>query len=229
MKRSMGSLAAATVMALAIGAVGAPAATAADATVMFVQGLPGSGVELCVNNQEFKSNMQYGGKFKKQFGAGSYKIAARTKASGVCKGKLIAKKTVNLSEDESVTIVPTQVKSGPAIRTFNNYEPFLGAVDDSGFLVSHAAKTGAFDAFIAGVIVPAVPSPTLSDIKQGKQRATTGDVGYYSTWLTKKGTTSTVLGPLNKETVLGKANHYVAVGTKSKNQKLVFFRLPLPN
>jgi hypothetical protein len=231
MKRITGSLAAGMAMALAMGAVGTPVAAAVDdATVVFVNGLPGTTVELCVKNVELKSNMQYGGKLKKKYGAGTYNVAFRQKAPGVCQGAKIVARKVTLDSNESVTLVASSKGSGPTIRFFNN-DPFTApgpAASYAAFIVSHAAMMGAIDAYIAQVITPAVPTPSLFNIKQGKQAVWFVDAGYFSTWLTKKGTTEALFGPTNKVSTDQKTSHYVAVGTTQKNFKLVYFTTPFP-
>lgn len=223
MKRRLGSIVAASTMALAITAVGAPVA-AADATIMFIQGIPNTAVELCVNGDELKSNWQYGGKFKKKYGPGNLKVQVRNKAAGVCKGSLIVKLNTNVSEDESLILVPARGGSGDVIRVFNNN----ALAGPTGIIVNHAAKMGALDAFLAQVIQVMDQSPTLFDIKQARQKGLDVGPGFYSVWLTKSGSETAKFGPLNKTVVDGKVNHYVAVGTKAANRKLVFFKLPVP-
>lgn len=230
MKRVTGVLATAITTALAVGAMGSPATAAPlDATVVFVQGFPGKTVELCVKNIEVKSNFQYGGKVKKKYGAGTYKVVFRQKAPGVCNGAKIAARKVTLSSGESVTLVGGPKGSGPTIRFFNN-DPLAAAPTAvfAAFMISHAAKLGALDAYIAQVFEPLAPTPTISDIKQGKQGVWFVPEGFFSTWLVKKGTSQPLFGPINKVSALQKVNHYVAVGSKQQNFKLVFFTTPFP-
>jgi hypothetical protein len=230
MKRRTGSLAAAMTLALAIGTIGTPAAAATDATIVFVNGLPGKNLELCVKGVELKSNMQYGGKLKKKYGAGTYNVAFRQKAAGVCNGAKIVARKVTLSSDESVTLVVGEKGTGPTIRFFNN-DPFEVPGPDitsSAFILSHAAMLGALDGHIAQVITLVATTPTFPDIKQGKQEVLFVEEGNYSTWMTKKGKTQVLFGPVIKPTAVNKVNHYVAIGTKQKNYKLVYFTTPLP-
>lgn len=231
MKRSLTSLAAATTLAVAISAVGAPAAAAPGATVVFVQGLPGKAIELCVNGTEVKSNMQYGGKLKTNFAEGKYKIKVRNKSAGVCSGSLITKVTVPLEEGDNITVVPSKDGSGPLIRVFNNdalFEPAgVPAVSEAALVVSNATKQGPLDAYVAQVIQ--VSAPTLGKIKQGRQKGIFADKGLFSMWLTKTGKSTPLFGPINKETATTKINHYVAVGTKAQNRKVVYFRTAYPD
>jgi hypothetical protein len=231
MRRITGSLAAAMTMALAMGAIGTPVAAAEDAMMVFVQGLPGKNVELCVKGVELKSNMQYGGKLKKKYGAGTYNVAFRQKAAGVCKGNKIVARSVTLTAGESVTLVAGMKGTGPTIRFFNN-NPFLPsstpAAIYAAFVVSHAAMIGALDGHIAQVITPTAAIPTFPNIKQGKQEFLYVEEGNFSIWLTKKGQSQILFGPVVKPSAMSKTNHYVAIGTTQQNFKLVFFQTPFP-
>ena len=110
MRRSRNLIMAAAVAALAISALGVPAAAAGSGKVMIVQGRPGPAVDICINGREVKSKLGYGKRAFKRLGAGFKKLRVYKKDPRRCRGRLLAKKGFAFPGGSDLTIVITQKK-----------------------------------------------------------------------------------------------------------------------
>lgn len=125
---------------LAASVAGAPASAAPNVDIAFVNGIPGKKVDICVNKKEVKSAVRYGGKALRKIGSGSKVISFRAKSPGKCKGKVLAKKTLLLSNGDDLTVVGTK-KSPKKVTVFDNI--LLGplpALVDTATAWRHAAN-----------------------------------------------------------------------------------------
>ena len=96
------------VAALAITALGAPAAAGSHKTKLtIVNGSPGKKIDVCVNGKEIKSGLRYGKVVFKTTRTSKAKVKFFKRDRRKCGGKLLAKKVVGLAD---ATVVFTRRK-----------------------------------------------------------------------------------------------------------------------
>ena len=231
MKRLRNLLIASATMALAIGAMGAPVSANSGATVAVVHGIPGVKVDVCVNGGVLQKDFKYGQRIvlDNALAAGDYRIRVKLAANArPCKGATVLKLNTTLAGSENLTIVAGFRGGKPGLRIYDHDAALGGpaktAVSDAAIIAAHGAKTGKVDIYVAGVVVPTAPTPTVAGLGRGKAVGLGVPVSQWSAWVSAPGKISPLIGPKNKATKSGKINHYVAVGTKPSNFRLVFFR-----
>ncbi len=138
-------LATSLVAALAIGALAAPGAAATKGKMALVNGAPGLKIDVCVGTNEIRSNLPYGGVYKKKL-IGVKKLRFRKASPGRCKGALLAAKSVRFPSGSDKTIVVT--RKLPKVLVFDNAN--LGiqpAEPDAALAVRHAADLSSNSVF----------------------------------------------------------------------------------
>lgn len=139
MRRFRTLLATSLVAALAIGTLAAPAAAATKGKMAVVNGMPGVKIDVCIGTNEIRSNLPYGGVYKKQL-IGVKKLRFRKASAGKCRGTLLAAKTVVFPSGSDKTIVAT--RKAPKVLVFGNsnlsIQPAIPA-PSAALAVRHAA------------------------------------------------------------------------------------------
>jgi hypothetical protein len=137
--------------ALALTAMAAPVGGAdTKGTLALVNGIPGTKVDVCINGNEIKSNLAYGGTvLKNVVGTGNKNLKFYERDPRTCRGHRVGRKTFVLDPGEDLTIVVT--KKAPRVVSFDNKLPlFLGEIPPAGtpyvnswFAWRHAAEVPA--------------------------------------------------------------------------------------
>lgn len=221
-------ISAALALLLTLAAAPVSALELAKADVYVVQGIPNLKVDVCIDGVEVRRGFRYGQKLKQMLDPGMHKIVLKPRQPGKCTGPTIAKVKQSVESHDDLTIVAAYVGGKRGFRIFDNAFSFVGtrpALIETTTVVQHAASFGAVDFFTAQVlVVPSVIRPTFAKIKRGQQQSAETRLGTFSSWFARPGTIKGIAGPVNKETLLGKTNHHVLVGTKLSNLRVVFFR-----
>ncbi len=221
------TLAAATA-ALAVSALGAPAAAAeGKGHLAIVNGIPGQKVDFCLNGKEIKSGVRYGGKKTLTINPGRKVLKIRKKAPGRCKGTQLGKRVVKLEAFGDFTFVATRKKTAKLpnkIVRFRNND--LGSLPQpsplSGlYVLRHAADIGkvVFHHNEGGDYPqPAVTQPFV----KGDQSIGSYFAGAHQFWATRGVDTGLVAAvfPLLAATPFSRYQ-FILVGTKVKNTRFV--------
>lgn len=122
------------VAALAITALGAPAAAAdTTGTLAIVNGHPGQRVDICIGKKEQRSGVPYGSYYRKDVIATGKRVVSFYKRNDrrTCGGTKLGAKTLDIQPGDDVTIVLT--KGSPKVVVFDNTSPsFLGEIPPRG-------------------------------------------------------------------------------------------------
>jgi hypothetical protein len=201
--------------ALALVAVAGPASAATPATVNVVHGIPGVAVDVCVGGSAVKSNFKYGQQFRAQLPAGSYTIKVRAHTATACKGTLLIKQAVTLTDGLNATAVANYKAGAPVLSIFVN--DITVPSGKATISVIHAAKAPTVDVWLNGGTAPAI-----SDLAR---RTAVGpvavDPGVYSWWVSAVDTWQPVIGPRAASLSADTAYQIIAVGTKASNYRFV--------
>lgn len=190
------------------------------ATVFFVHGLPGGGkVDICIGGVgEVTSGLAYAEKDKRKLAPDTYKVKVRKATKADCKGDVIAKGSVALSDFANATLVVRTVDGKASITRFNN-DAGPTAPGEIRLTAAHMMKGSAVDVWDNGSVL-------FTGIARGgtdEDLLTAG--GIYSLWGTKTGETAAIVGPrVIDSTSEGQAFTFVMVGTKVANNRLVIFK-----
>ena len=221
--------------ALAITALGAAPASAADTTgtIAFVNGHPGVSLDVCIGSKEQRSGLPYGAYFhKKVIGTGPKLVRFfKRNDARTCGGTLVAKKWVNIGQGWDKTLVVT--KRSPKLLVFdNNGSFFLGEIPPSGPLLGsawHAQRSAAdFDVDmqmkyydIAGDI-QIFPS-AVGTWTKGDERLNTANVSSGFIWSIQPFMPGTTTPIISKYKLYQPSRRYewILVGTKKGNAKMV--------
>jgi hypothetical protein len=216
----------ATIAALAIPILGGSALAAFPPHVAVVQGIPGKTVDVCIGNNEVKSNLRYGKWFERTVGVGNRTIRFRTAAAGSCAGQVIIQKTRTFALDDDVTIVVTS--KAPKVLVFDNGD--LGAIPATTaevfFAFRHAADVGPLTFKMGGL--DQILTPAADPIWEKGDEATglNYDEGLVSVAVTR---------PDSDEPLASVASHYglpesvalrsewYAIGSKLRNLRIITF------
>lgn len=125
------------VTALALAAMAVPASAAGKGVLTVVNGMPNTKVDVCIGSTEVRSALKYGATFRKQV-SGSKRLRFRKAASGACRGKLLAARTVGMPDGSDKTVVFS--KKAPRVLVFDNRRIDVYNPNPVGVLaVRHAA------------------------------------------------------------------------------------------
>lgn len=117
MRRFRTLIATSIAAALTIATLAAPVGAATQARMAVVNGIPGIKIDVCIGNAEVRSNLPYGGVYKKKLN-GMKKLRFRKARAGKCKGKLLGAKSVWFGSGADKTFVATS--KTPKVLVFDN-------------------------------------------------------------------------------------------------------------
>jgi hypothetical protein len=232
MRRPRTILIMAATAAMALSSLATPATAAvSDPFVAFVHGMPGIGrIDICIDGVEVRSRMKYGKVFKVMPTLGLHKFVLKKAAPGRCKGATLAKNKEILPSHSSTTVVLSKVQGRPGVHAFNNFG-FHGSASPAALsapiLVQNAAKASALAIYLASFNVTDIRGPNAV-LARGEQWISVEPVGYYSVWASKVDSLKPLIGPSLRLVKLNHLRHYVLVGQKPKNFKVVSFLSPYP-
>jgi len=179
MRRFRTLLTTSLVAALAIGALAAPTAAATKGKMAVVNGMPGIKLDVCIGSTEVRSNLPYGGVYKKQL-TGVKKLRFRKASAGKCKGKVLAAKTMNFPSGSDKTVVAT--KKAPKVLVFGNANLGIqpAVTFDSALAIRHSADLGfntvrfdyrLWERVFDGPLPPTIAADPVLTYEKGDQRA----------------------------------------------------------
>lgn len=174
MRRYRGPLVVVGSVAIAAAVLAAPVA-AADPRLALAKGIPGRKVDVCIGNNEVRSNLKSGGWDERFVGPGSRIVRFRAAAPGKCKGTVLAQRTLLLAEDDDKTVVGT--RRAPKAVVFENL-PYP-AVTDGISRFRYAADLGPVNVHregYPGFTEPAAPTPAIAKGQQTKPYAYPGSI-----------------------------------------------------
>ena len=215
--RRLGLSAAAAALALTAFAGSVSAAAPTGATVNVAHGIPGAKVDVCVAGSAVKTDFKYGQQFKAQLPAGTYTIRVKAAAHAApCKGTLLIKQSVTLTDGLNATAVANYVAGKPALSIFVN--DLSGTSDSKATItVRHTAKAPTVDVWLNGGKAPAIENLA----RQSSVGPVAVDAGVYSWWVSADGAYAPVIGPRVAELMAGNAYQILAVGTNVANYRFI--------
>jgi len=202
-KRFLGLAVAAS---MAISLFGMGTASAADASLNVVHGIPGVDVNVCVNGAEAIPDFNYGEVVSGvALPAGSYdvKIVA---AANACDGAAILEANgVELVGGKSYTAIAYLTESGsPTLGLYaNGTKPV--AKGAARLLVRHNAAAPAVDVWANG-------APLVTDFENGETAKAVVPKGVYAAWVSLPGDYQPVIGPAVLELKKGFTYEVYAIG-----------------
>ena len=223
-------LIAATTAALTIGALAVPA-SAANPNVAFLNGIPGKTVDVCVGNQEVKSNLKYGKSAVRTVADGSRTIRFRQARAGTCNGTTLAQRTFDFLEDGDYTVVGTKNSPNKVVVFDNTPVPFSNVCNCWLSFVRHAADVGpvVFQEETTSGVSPTDVPPTFTKGDQNRTQGGSGDDDD-SFYLTATPLTSIepIAGPKHFAIVGGRRGEVILIGSSKKNARFATIYRPLP-
>ena len=232
MRRSTNLVLGAAVAALVISALGAPVAASSKAYVQIVNGIPGKRIDVCVNNREIKSALPYGKVIKRQLHGGTKKIKFRKKSPGVCRGKVLAAKTVAMPGGRDKTIVATNRKPNKVVVFDNAGLSTPAAFHSAVGAVRYAANVDLAVKRAADTADQSPLSPAVDPIwTKGDQFVFPGSPGpgypilfIFTLWVTLPESAIPLAGPVVGTLTEGQRLQQVIVGNKPGNIRIVQFK-----
>ena len=106
-------------------AVPAAAQVTETGRVVFVNGIPGTRIDICVNGREIRSGLPYGRQKAKRLFAAQKLITIFKKDPRRCRGRLLARKRFDLLPDAELTVVATRGRPD-RIRIFSSTDLVAG-------------------------------------------------------------------------------------------------------
>ena len=218
--------------ALAISALGAPAAAATPhVRLAIVNGIPGKKIDVCVNGKEIKSRLPYGKRVFKRTNTAKANIKFFAKDPRKCKGKLLGKKIVRLDD---ATVVITR-KKPKKIVVFDNLglgEIGPAAPPNGAIALRHAADIGEVNFNVEyESLDPNLWDHSSTTIwRKGDQ--TSGPDRFelngkvLALWVDRPESEFTYVGPHVRYLASGYRHEWIFVGTTGKNAKIVYFKRP---
>jgi hypothetical protein len=232
MRRTRAYLVGSLMAALAITALGAPAAAGGDpGSLAIVNGIPGGKVDICLGSKEIRSGLAYGGKVFRSPAAGNRVLKVYRADPRTCKGTLLARKGFTLAAGGDLTLVAT-VKA-PKVVIFDNTG--LGSLAPSGVFGSspwawrHAADIGKVNfryksSFHGGGYHLIQPEPYVSNIwRKGAQEIspTAEPNTTFRLRATRPGKTAAITTSKAVALVDGHRFEWYLLGTTAKNARFV--------
>ena len=119
--------------------LGSSVAAAAAGLVGFVNGVPGTKIDVCVNNRVVKSGLRYGRAVLRDISDGAKTVKFRKDGAG-CSGQVLSTKSFVVDPGDDFTIVATKKQPDKVLLFDNASVPF----DPAGGIVMnrHAADIG---------------------------------------------------------------------------------------
>jgi hypothetical protein len=161
--RSTRQVALSLLFACAAAAVAVPASAAVTTRVAFVQGIPGTSVDVCIGSKEVRSGLRYGGWFQRGLASGTKAIRFRQAAPGTCTGSILRQTSLDLQNGDDLTVVAT-TKSPHKVLVFDNtgFGILTPSVNEGSFVViRQASDLGdvSFKAQIGQALTPTADAP----------------------------------------------------------------------
>jgi hypothetical protein len=209
---------AALAMALAVGVVGAPVA-AANPKLLFVNGIPGRTVDVCVGNTEVRSGLKYGAHAQRFVAPGIRTVRFRVASAGNCNGTILAAHTRNFLVDEDLTLVGTK-KSPSKVVVFVN--PPLGASTNSAAF-RYAGDLGDINVALqlSTFMAPAALAPAWD---KGSQYYLAPSVSFWMGITLWRADTVDPFRDSMVQAVDGYRSEFILVGTTTANDRLIKVR-----
>lgn len=210
-KRFLGLLVAAS---MAMPILGATPASAADASLNVVHGIPGADVNVCVNGGEAISDFTYGEVVTDVPLAGgtySFKIVA---ASDDCSDAgILAADGIDLAGGKDYTAVAYLEADGtPALGLYTNASKAV-AKGTARLLVRHNAAAPAVDVWANG-------AQLVSDFHNGETAKAIVPQGVYAAWVSLPGDYQPVIGPAVLQLKKGFTYQVYAIGDATNGYDL---------
>ena len=217
-KRLLGLGVAAT---LAVSMLGVGTASAADASLNVVHGIPGVDVEVCVNGAVAIPGFNPGEVVTGvPLPAGSYdvKIVA---AGDTCDDPAILEAAgIELASDKNYTAIAYLMEDGtPTLGLFTNNVNSL-AKGKARLTVRHTAAAPAVDVWANGATI-------LSDVPNGASATMKVPTGVYAAWVSLPGDYEPVIGPEVLKLKKGTAYQVHAWGSAAAGYDLAVVALPV--
>jgi hypothetical protein len=141
LKRISSVVVACAAVALAITAIGAPAAAATPETkLQIVNGFPGKKVDVCVNGREIKSGLAYGKVVRKKTRTAKANVKFFARSPKTCKGTLLGRKAVKF--DEAIVVLTKKTPRKVVVLSNETPAKTPTATVATGVTVWHAADLG---------------------------------------------------------------------------------------
>lgn len=217
-KRLMGLGVAAT---LAVSMLGVGTASAADASLNVVHGIPGVDVEVCVNGAVAIPGFNPGDVVTGvALPAGTYDV--RIVAAGdTCDDAAILEATgIELASDKNYTAIAYLMEDGtPTLGLFkNNVKPL--AKGTVRLTVRHTAAAPAVDVWANGTVL-------LKDVPNGASATMKVPTGVYAAWVSLPNEVAPVIGPAVLELTKGTAYQVYAWGSGAAGYSFAVVALPV--
>jgi len=212
-KRFLGLAVAAS---LAISLFGIGTASAADATLNVVHGIPGVDVNVCLNGSEAIPGFMYGDvEADVALPEGSYDVkivASADECSGVA---ILEANGVELMGGKNYTAVAYVDEGGtPTLGLFKNGTKPV-ARGTAKMVVRHTAAAPAVDVWVNGGLV-------FTDLMNGETRKAVVPKGVYAGWVSLPGDYAPVIGPAVVEVKKGFTYQIYAIGDATNGYDFAF-------
>lgn len=185
------------------------------ARVIVAQGIPGVTVDVCRGSTPLRSGLGYGGQATLAMPVGPVIVRIRKHSATPCHGTLLISKSLTLSADENVTIVPRVLSGAYSAPAFVN--DMLSELPAATVVVRHVASFGTVDFWVNGGTLPAV-----SGIARGAKLETAiFSAGVSAMWLSLHGAYAPVIKPVVVKLVGGHCYQLIAVGTSTSNFRYI--------
>jgi hypothetical protein len=212
-----------SLIAIAIGlSAAAPAAAAHQGRIVFVNGRPGSNVEVCINGKEVTSSLRYGQHVVRLLGPADKMLKFRKSRSGTCRGDLLGK--------TSVALVP----GGDWVVLLTRFAPNKVLVWDAATLgasivMRHGADLGTvgFKWTVPesdGPWVPALDAPYVKGQWGWGYGAGVGKPHIF--WAHQPPAQNPIAGPIAFTPEAGRRFEGILIGTSLGNVRLKLFSVP---
>jgi hypothetical protein len=206
---------------LAVSMLGVGTASAADASLNVVHGIPGVDVEVCVNGAvaipDFNPGEVVTG-VALPAGAYDVKIVA---GGGTCGDAAILEATgVELASGKNYTAIAYLTEDGtPTLGLFtNNVKPL--AKGAARLTVRHTAAAPAVDVWANGAVI-------LQDVPNGASATLKVPAGVYAAWVSLPGDFAPVIGPAVLSLTKGMAYQVYAWGSASAGYGFAVVAVPV--
>ncbi len=231
MKSARSLVASSLVAALAIIAIAVPASAApTKGSLTVLNGRPGTRVDICIGKtKELRSNLGYGSVARKRL-AGTRALRFRKAAPGICKGKVLAGKALDLSGGANMTVVLTT--RTPKVLVYDDADVDAQAPEGgSGLGIRHAADLAANNVYMRRTIWK---DPFVKDDPIGPALISTfakGDQGVFPLVILPDYVMRIKATRADAATVVAKAPlieldsglryEFILIGTKASNARMV--------
>jgi hypothetical protein len=207
---------------------GASVAAAAAGRVGFVNGIPGTKVDVCVNNHVVKSGLRYGRAVLRDLRNGDKHLKFRKDKAG-CSGQLISKRFFVVDPGDDLTIVATKHQPD-RVLLFDNAS--LAHIPGNGNIMNrHAADIG-----VAGFkySLPDDGTPWIDVVDDPWEKGSWGwgfrNAGFLMNWWAHQPPLQrAIAGPFQLVVKADRRHEQILVGTTLGNARFVRFDVPDPS